>query len=73
MMRTTKHRSLGAQELVPGVTLEDEIYERVVYGGALGEEAWQQGDKWSHVALFLGVKHAPEAGSHVRSPGNKEP
>ncbi len=39
-MRTTEHQSLQAQELVPGGTLEDEIYERVVHGGALSEEAW---------------------------------
>lgn len=71
-MRTTKHQSLEAQQLVLGGTLEDEVYEGVVHGGALSEEARQQGDKWRHVAVLPRVEHAPEADSHVGGPCNKE-
>lgn len=60
------------QQLAPRGTLEKEIYERVVNGGAFSKEARQQGDEWSHVFLLVGVKHAPEADGHVRRPGNKE-
>ena len=40
-MKTTQRQPLEEQRLVlGGATLEDEVYERVVYGGALSEEAW---------------------------------
>lgn len=64
--------SVKGHQLVPSVSLEEEINERVVRRGALGEEAGQQRDRRGHVALPLGVTHAPETDSHVGRPRDEE-
>lgn len=70
-MPTTKQVSVEAEQLPPGAPLEDEVYEGVVHGGALGEEARQQGDQRRDV--LPGAEHAPEADGHVGGPREKEP
>lgn len=63
---------MEGQQLVPSVSLEDEVNERVVRRGALGKEAGQQRYGWGHVALLLGVMHTPETDGHVGGPSDKE-
>lgn len=72
LVRAGERMSVKGQQLVPSVSLEEEINERVVRRGALGEEAGQQRDRRGHVALPLGVTHAPETDSHVGRPRDEE-
>lgn len=72
LVRAGERMSVKGQQLVPSVSLEEEINERVVCRGALGEEAGQQRDRRGHVALPLGVTHAPETDSHVGRPRDEE-
>lgn len=72
LVRAGERMSVKGHQLVPSVSLEEEINERVVRRGALGEEAGQQRDRRGHVALPLGVTHAPETDSHVRRPRDEE-
>ena len=65
--RATQLSELAAKRLA-----EDVVDERVVGGGALGEQARQQADERRHAVLAPGVEHGPETDRHVGCPGHHE-